>query len=288
MITSLKVNGLFNIGVNSQELINVEGNNIKLSEIPFIRYNLDSYGTAEIEYIKSMMSKFSGSTHLIQVKLNENVNNSVAFLQTYASDILSKVAKFLYVDITSDEVINNCIDAQKLQNIVSTAGLIKFDRIMLVDNTTNLDMVHANRMRQDIAKSVNINLSKVGICSSPLCLEGELCCLTAVRARELISLYGNAEMALPTANHQCMNCCGCIRFFEINSDLEAPALVEKANTKKSADNIDNYMNAPVEDKKEKKAKEKKEKAPKKEKVVKEKIDKGRAKIAADKKLKSLF
>jgi hypothetical protein len=62
-----------------------------------------------------------------------------------------------------------------------------------------------------------------GVCSSPLSFS-ELACLTAVKARELMSVYSTiADVALPSANHQCMNCCGCIRYLTVTADTEAPA-----------------------------------------------------------------
>ena len=286
MITSLRVNNTYNIGINSQNMINVSGVSVRLQDIPFIRYNFNSYSEKEINYIKESMGKFAYSTHLIQLHLNENITNSLTSIQTYASDIINKIVKFLYIDITTDEVLNDEIDNLKLQNIANICNTLKFDRIMLVDKTTNLDMVHANRFRTTIAKTTNTNISKLGICSSPLCLEGDLCCLTAVRARELMAQYGKAETSLPTANHQCMNCCGCIRFYDIDSDVEAPAVIVKDASKDSS-NIDDYMNPPKEEKKEKKAKEKQPKE-KKEKQPKEKIDKGKARIKADKELRKLF
>ena len=40
-----------------------------------------------------------------------------------------------------------------------------------------------------------------------------------------------ADVALPTANHQCMNCCGCIRYIVIDSDTVAP--IETASKQKA-------------------------------------------------------
>ena len=104
---------------------------------------------------------------------------------------------------------------------------------MLVDKTTNLDMVNAKKIISKLAKELTVKQEDIGICSSPLCMNGELACLTSLKARELAAIYSsNTEVALPSANHQCMNCCGCMRFFDINSDTVAPEdkVVKKAKS----------------------------------------------------------
>jgi hypothetical protein len=63
----------------------------------------------------------------------------------------------------------------------------------------------------------------MGICSSPLSFD-DMACLTAVKAREIMSRYSTTtDVALPSANHQSMNCCGCIRYVTVTEDIPAPS-----------------------------------------------------------------
>ena len=89
----------------------------------------------------------------------------------------------------------------------------------------NLRLVlFAKKIIKHTAKTLSVAENKVGICSSPLCMQDNLACLTAVTARELAAVYATAkDLVSPSANHQDMNTCGCIRYMVINSDIEAPA-----------------------------------------------------------------
>jgi hypothetical protein len=110
----------------------------------------------------------------------------------------------------------------------------KFDRVMLIDKTSFMDMAGARKIMKQTAKTLNIQEKNVGICSSPLCMTDNLACLTAVTARELAAIYATSSgVTSPSANHQDMNCCGCMRFFVVNSDIVAP-LDKGTKTKKSS------------------------------------------------------
>lgn len=249
MVTSIKVKGKYNIGINSSNQINVDGTNVALKEIPFVRYDFESYGIDEVNYIKAMMQKFSLSTHLVQIKVNENIEQSLINLGTIAS----KFAKYLYINVTQSVLDAGHIDNETLRLTINAITTNTIDRIMLIDNTDNMDMLNAKKLIAETAKTIGVATDMIGICSSPLCMTGELACLSALKARELATKYSdNDEVALPSANHQCMNCCGCIRFFEVTEDIAAPAETKKAKSSGSA----------------KSASSNKEKAPKKAKAPK--------------------
>lgn len=227
MVTSIKLKGMYNIGVNSSNQIDVAGTNVALKDIPFVRYDFESYGDDEVNYITRMMNQFKLSTHLIQIKVNENIVSALSKLDVFDG----KVAKYLYINVDTTVLNNGCIDNETLRLTMNAISTTMIDRIMLVDNTDNMDMLNAKKIMTATAKVLTVKPDKIGICSSPLCMTGELACLTALKARELASIYSsNTDVALPSANHQCMNCCGCMRFFDITSNVAAPAESKKGKS----------------------------------------------------------
>ena len=219
MIASIVVTGRHNIGVNSGKKIKVNDNILSLEkDIPFIRYRFDDYSNEDFEYIKSMMSKFSYSTHLVEIKLSDK---SAEILE-YFEDNIPNIAKYIYIDVT-DEIALAKSFGEDLLNLLDSTLDYTVDRYVLKDKSTCLDTVSAKSIIRQCCKQLSLTEEMFGVCSSPLSF-GDWACLTAVKARELMSSYSTiADVALPTANHQCMNCCGCIRYFVVESDLEAPA-----------------------------------------------------------------
>ena len=230
MISSIRVNGLFNVNVNANSKIKVD--NVILhteKEVPFVRYRLDKYDDSTVEYIKNMQTKFPKSTHLIEMGLNESILQSFKLLR----DSLS-VAIYLYIDITEDIVKESKLPDDTM-NILAELQSCNFDRYMLKDKSVSLDFMAAQKIFTQISKTFKIKMDNIGLCSSPLSFQG-LQCLSAVKARELMSIYNeNSDVPLPSANHECMNCCGCIRYLEVTSDLEAPSEGPKKSSKKSSD-----------------------------------------------------
>lgn len=230
MITNIKLTGMYNIGVNDSNNIDVNGTNVSLKDIPFVRYAFDKYGTDELDYIKRSMQKFAHSAHLVEIKLTENTDEYLEVL----SEILDKVAKYIYIDVTQQDMDSNTMNTLVLSKLAEACSKCRFDRIMLVDKTTNLDMVTARKFIKEVSVRTGVTDKKIGICSSPLCMTDNLACLTAVTARELAAVYATSkDVVSPSANHQDMNCCGCMRFFTVTSDIEAPAgKVKKVKEKK--------------------------------------------------------
>jgi len=225
MVTSIKLKGMYNVGVSSSKNIKIADNKVSLKDIPFVRYDLGYYGEVEAKYIKDMMEKFSLSTHLVQFNIKAGILEEMASI----SSLFDKVAKYVYLDITNDDVVNGCLNTDSVSILSEVLATYTVDRIMLVDKTTTLDMANAKKIMGTLAKTVKVRGDMIGICSSPLCMTDELACLTAIKARALAALYNSSnDVAVPSANHQCMNCCGCIRFFDITSDIEAPVSTKKA------------------------------------------------------------
>ena len=228
MITSLKLNGMHTIGIKNGK-IEVNGNLLDTKkEIPFLRYALGEITDDKLNYIKDMKEKFSASTHLIEVTAEENPN--IADVVGKVRATISGVAVYAYFNITDDNVSSGSLAFTMIESIKALKET-DVDRIMFKDKTTTLDTVTAQSLIKQAAKESGLAISIFGICSSPLSF-GESACLTAIKARELMSKYSSiADVALPSANHQCMNCCGCIRYIEVTEDLAAPPEKEKKQNK---------------------------------------------------------
>jgi len=197
-------------------------------EIPFLRYALGEITDDKLSYIKSMQEKFSASTHLIEITAEENPN--IAETVNKVRTTLDRIAVYAYFNITDDNVASGSLAFTMVEAIKSLKAT-NVDRIMFKDKTTTLDTVTSQNLIKQAAKESGFAVSMFGICSSPLSF-GESACLTAIKARELMSKYSSiADVALPSANHQCMNCCGCIRYIEVTEDIAAPPEKEKKQSK---------------------------------------------------------
>jgi len=238
MISSIVLTGKHKINMNSAKKIKVGDNILSVEkDIPFVRYRFDSYDESALAYIKSIMEQFNISTHLVEIPLNENV---VVALQLISSQF-SNVAKYVYIELTEAEVQARQLDQNKLALIGATLSF-GIDRYMLKDKSVSLDTITARAIIKSLVTCFRIAESNVGVCSSPLSFS-DWACLTAVKARELMSVYSPiADVPLPSANHQCMNCCGCIRYMVVSEDLQAPTESKSSKSQKkgskSSDNKD--------------------------------------------------
>ena len=218
MITSIVLKGRYALNVNSSNKIKLGDNVVAIDkDIPFVRYRFESYSEEDFNYIKATMEKMKYSTHLAEINLDANTANTLEWFKNN----INNIARFIYIPITDEDVIRGGIDP-------NVAALLTFvvpynvDRVMLKDNSTKLDTVSAKKIMDALSKQTGIKKDKFGVCSSPLSFgDAGWCCLTAVRAREIMAIYSPiADVALPTANHQCMNCCGCIRYYVVEADTE--------------------------------------------------------------------
>ena len=242
MISSIVVTDTFKIGVNENGKFRMGEHLMNVTDVPFVRYRFKESKSIEeiVSYIESMMKKFVKSVHLYEIHvLDDNTSDLLNVLE----DKFDNLAKFLYISVDNDVVDNLEFSDDLLDLVGDINDDFTIDRLMLTDNSTNLDAVNADKLRIKLAKEFGIKVADIGVCSSPLSF-GELCCLTAVKAREIASDYVDGqEFPLPTANHQSMNCCGCIKYHVFNSDVAAP---ETKNTKGKKIKSDNIMNAPEE------------------------------------------
>ena len=226
MVTSIVLTGRHTLNVNSFNKLKAGDNIISIEkDIPFVRYRFGVYNDADFQYIISTMDKLKYSTHLIEINLDTNTVTNLEWIKNN----IANIARFIYIDVTDEDVARGGLTTDTLIGIVQ----YNVDRVMLKDKSTKLDIVTAKKIIDALSKQTGIKRDNFGVCSSPLSF-GDMCCLTAVKAREIMAVYSLiADVALPTANHQCMNRCGCIRYIVIDSDTEIIS-ESKANLKKES------------------------------------------------------
>lgn len=233
LITSIVLTGCHNIGVNNNNKIKIDDNIIAMKEIPFVRYRFNSYGESEIKFIERNMKRFVGPVHMAEIPLSVNTNT-----EAEALDGLGNIVKFLYIDVT-DSDIENGFSADTI-DLLENLGDAYFDRYMLKDKSSQMYQIAADRLKDQIADILDVEPEEIGVCGSPISFrgsEGEIgqACLTAVKARELLAEYSENVDLVPSANHECMDCCGCIRYIVVEHDIPAMANKQTKSTKTNKD-----------------------------------------------------
>lgn len=245
MLMSIKLVRPVNISIDSFGKFMLDETKMSIKDVPFVRYSFESYGDEAIDYIKSVIEKFPYSGHLVEIKVRAGYIEEIVKIR----NSIGNTAIFAYIDIDDTCVLENDISNEQKELVRRLKGHNILDRLMLKDSSKSLHIVSANKIRDSIFKECGIK--DIGICSSPLSF-GQECCLTAERARQLAAKYCDSlECALPTANHEGTNTCGCIRYITVSEDIKMPdgkkTLVKTtAKDKKEKDTSTN-----VEDKKEK-------------------------------------
>lgn len=222
MIQSIVVTDRFKIGVNSKDGIKLGEHKMTTKEVPFFRYRFDTFVDSDIEYINSMKNKFNTSTHMAEVVVKDGFLNEIELLKKVDDLVI-----FLYINVTNDDADRGSF-SEETKNLIEQIEDLEyeedFERIMLKDNSSFLHTVSANKLKKEVIDIVGYNLKDIGICSSPLSFTDGNACLTALKAREIAGKYNEFdEGALPTKNHECMSCCGCIRYHLVEEDVKAPA-----------------------------------------------------------------
>ena len=245
MITSLVLKGMYNIEVDNngnfyyREDTGAKGSKLKITDVPFVRYRFDKFGDEELQYISKMMEKFKYSIHMAEMQIHEDIDKEFQSLR----DTFDNMAIYIYMNIDNQNVeMEDFTEEQKelMDKVVDITDTL--DRFMLKDKSSTLYTVSANKLKYKASKILDIEENNIGVCSSPVSRFDNNKCLSAIQARELASLYAeNDECALPTSNHECMECGGCIRYKVVKCNLE----LSKTKKKDSFD----AMNKPVSDNK---------------------------------------
>ena len=218
-MNNLVLTGLFEIKVVSNKF-NLYGNTVNINDVAYVRYRLESFNSEEVDdYIEKMIKKFNVSSHLIEVSLSETSGEDINRI----TERFDNVIPFLYLDITDSDVENYSLSAEKLELLKTFKDSGAFvERVMLRDKSTSLYTISGNKLREQVAKLLEMSSSDIGFCQSPLSLCDGNCCLTAQRARKLSAQYNECDSAsLPSANHEFKNGnnCGCIKHTIVTSDL---------------------------------------------------------------------
>jgi hypothetical protein len=228
MVSSIVLTGEYTVGIDKNERFQIDGKKMSLKDVPFVRYRLAEYTAETVEYIKRMKGTFKYSAHMAEVTVKPGIKEVLEMLSNGVENLIL----YIYIPVTDTEVVNG-LGPEWMTALAECEGST-FDRVMIKDNSTSLHLVSANNIKRQISNRLGVNASEIGICSSPLSFNSGEACLTAVKARELSAMYlDNDECALPTANHECMECCGCIRYMKVCSNLAAPITVEKGSKESS-------------------------------------------------------
>ena len=223
MVTSLKFESMLNVSINKYGKFLLNENVTSVKEVPFIRYEFDRYTDVEIDYINKMLGKFSLSGHMAEVELNENSVESIINLR----EKVGNIAIYLYLDVYDEDVreLNLVtLNTEHLKNVLPYIKMI--DRVMLRDNSTTLHNFSYVSMKNNLKIILKIKDDKIGICNSPLSI-GKECCLSAVKARELAAKYAlSSDCTLPSAFHEGTDCCGCIRYVKVETDITCQETVK--------------------------------------------------------------
>lgn len=242
MVTNVMLKGRYNVGVNSKGVIYYENKPISVEkDVPIVRYRFGEYSGEDLEYILRMMKIFKNSAHVIEFELSEKTSEQYDKLsETLGGE--AKVARFLRVVIDDTDAGCGEIYSDKMKLLDGLRDKY-FDRYMLVDKTSFLDYITTKRLMRNAAKYLGVRDGDVGVCGCASSFGGDQC-ISAVKARELMSMYtansdGESKVALPTANHEDMNQCGCIRHIIIEHDIEAREVESKSSKVKKS-----FMNEP--------------------------------------------
>lgn len=216
---NLVLTGLFDIKVVNNKF-SLYGETVNINDVAYVRYRLNSFNSDEVdEYIGKIIKKFSVSSHLIEVPLSETSGADIERITNRYENVIP----FLYIDITDDDVERYSLSSEKLSLLDKFKESCAFvERVMLKDKSSSLYTISGNKIREQVAKLLEMSSSDIGFCQSPLSLCDGNCCLTAERARKLSAQYNECDSAsLPSANHEFKNDnnCACIKHTLVTCDL---------------------------------------------------------------------
>ena len=216
---NLVLTGLFDIKVVNNKF-SLYGETVNINDVAYVRYRLNSFNSDEVdEYIGKIIEKFNVSSHLIEVPLSETSGADIERITNRYENVIP----FLYIDITDDDVERYSLSSEKLSLLDKFKESGAFvERVMLKDKSSSLYTISGNKIREQVAKLLEMSSSDIGFCQSPLSLCDGNCCLTAERARKLSAQYNECDSAsLPSANHEFKNDnnCACIKHTLVTCDL---------------------------------------------------------------------
>ena len=224
MVVSVEFKGENKLGVNANGkfFVDTESNKIEsIKNVPIVSYKKVN----DIEFIKRNMEKFNLSCHVAFIDWDEANEKFIKELKDIGVAVFIRI---LLVESNGEILVSCPVEPFENWELI--------DRVVLVDGTTSMQITTLNDIKKSMATRTRKSANDIGVCGSPFSF-GEDACLCAIWARKLMAKYtANTEVALPSANHECMEECGCIRKIVITSDVEAPAVKESAVKSKSISN----------------------------------------------------
>lgn len=218
MVTALEFNSEYELGVSNTGKFFIDKENgvaESIKNVPVVIYN----NIYNLEYIKSNMDKFKYSCHIAFIDLKTIQWNIIRKMNSMG------IAVFLRIDINE---IDGSIGIDLRVDDFPTEYSLYFDRYVLVDNTKSMTFEKLMELKGIVAQTFRIPVEEVGVCGSPFSF-GDSACLCATWARRVMAKYvSNTEVALPSAHHECMEECGCIRKIAINNNICAPTSNKKS------------------------------------------------------------
>lgn len=226
MIYSLMVRGPVVVRPNSKGKLNVPTGRVSIEGKPEVIktsveelvsigywFNPEQYGALP-QYVDNMRKVFQCSLPVVHLVWCEQ---ALAVLRAF-HQWFTTVPVILHVPVTDMDMADGA--RAKVYEVADShiGDEAVVDRLMIDDCTTSLYTVDAEKMRKLFASAVGLKISDIGICGSPLS-DRELCCLSARLDREWSVPYGGSYMVLPSANHQSMDTCGCLRFVNVIQDV---------------------------------------------------------------------
>lgn len=226
MVIALEFKEKHNVGVNSDGkfYLDKENNSIEsIKNVPMVIYN----NFDNEEFIRENMDKFKYSCHVAFLNIGNACNEDVEMLNKLGVGIIVRFR------VTQE----NESDIPKLFIEDSDIDFSMVDRVVIIDDTINMQVQQLENIKKYLAQRTGHKREDIGVCCSPFSF-GENACLCAIWARKLMAKYtANTDVALPSANHEDMEECSCIRKKIILSDVEAPH-----NTSSKSSNGDKVSN----------------------------------------------
>lgn len=209
MVTGIEFVSPVNVKVNANGkfyLDHAETNAESIKSIPVVMYN----NFIDFEFIRTNMSKFKLSCHVVLVDHTGITEDARVALNELGVAVIVRVP---LSEISLTEELSK-----------SNVSYYLCDRVVILDNQSNTSPFKIAEVKESLSKLINVAQMDIGVCGSPFSY-GNDACLNAIWCRRLMAKYtANTEVALPSANHESMECCGCIRRVVIDTDRKEPEI----------------------------------------------------------------
>lgn len=220
MVTALEFKSEYDLGISQTGKFYVDKENNVIESIKNVPIVIEN-NIYNLDYIKSNMNKLKYSCHVAFIDIDKA---NVEFIKS-----LNKMGVAVFLRMTINE--NNMEIVMDLNDETvpyDVRGCI--DRYILVDNTKSMTFDKLLKIKEFVGETLGVSVDDIGVCGSPFSF-GDNACLCAVWARRIMAKYiSNTEVALPSANHECMEECGCIRKVVITDNICAPKSNKSTNS----------------------------------------------------------